>query len=94
MRQALGVWVYVSRDYINIATGGNVCTSIITIFRQPLGVYIYFKCDCINITTGHMCTYIDGNRIEIATRCMSLYFLGLYRCCHEVYVYKYGLIRQ
>ena len=89
MRQALGVWVYVSRDYINIATGGNVCTSIITIFRQPLGVYIYFKCDCINITTGHMCTYIDSNRIEIATRCLSLHFLGLYQCCHEAYVYKY-----
>ena len=94
MRLPLGVWVYIPRDYINTATGRIACISIITIFRQPLGVYIYFKCDCINITTGNMCTYIDRNRIEIASWCITLYFLGLYQCCHEAYVYKYWLIRH
>ena len=29
-----------------------------------------------------MCTYIDRNRIELATKCISLHFLGLYQCCH------------
>ena len=94
MTQPLGAWVYTSRDCIDIAKELSVCIWIITILRHPLGLYIYFKGDCINITTGHMCTYIDRNRIEIATRCMSLYFLGLYQCYHEVYVYKCRIIRQ
>ena len=64
MRQPVGVWVYISRDYINIATGRSVYISIIIIFRQPLDVYIYFKCDCFNNTTENMCTYLDRNPIE------------------------------
>ena len=74
MTQALGVWVCISRDRINIATGLGVCISIITIFRQPLDVRVYFKSDCINITTGHICTCIDRNRIEIATTIIFIIF--------------------
>ena len=48
----------------------------------------------INIATGQRCSCIDRNRIEIATRCISLCFLGLYQCCHKAYVYKYWLIRH
>ena len=94
MTEPLGAWVYTSRDCIDIAKERSVYIWIITILRQPLGVCIYFKGDCINITIEHMCTYIDHSRIEIATRCVSLYFLGLYQCCHEAYVYKYWLLRH
>ena len=59
------------------------------VMRQPLGVWVYISRAYINITTGHMCTYIDPNRIEIAIRCISLIFLGLYQCCHEACVYQY-----
>ena len=40
MREPLGVWVDISRDYINITTG------------HPLG-WVDISRDCINIATGH-----------------------------------------
>ena len=89
----LGIWVYNFRDSVNIATGRNVCISIITIFREPLHSGRHSDRHCIDITPGHLWTYIDRNRIEIATRYISLYSLGPYQCCHGAYVYKYWLIR-
>ena len=34
MRQPLGMWVYISRHYFNIATERSECISIITIFNS------------------------------------------------------------
>ena len=85
-------------------TAMGVCIFLETVLILPLGVvhksqlspysdshwaYKFILNVTINVTTGYMCTYIDRNHIEIATKCISLYFLGLYQCCHEAYMYKY-----
>ena len=55
--------------------------------RQPLGVSVHFSRDCINIATERVCVYLDYNRIQTATGCISLFLIGLYWHYHLVYVY-------
>ena len=55
--------------------------------RQPLGLSVHISRDCINIATERMCVYLDYNRIQTATGCISLFLIGLYWHYHLVYVY-------